>query len=68
MLAESNSDPGSGRTNHPLPDKSRQRSTFRPTDAGALYWPFVLASGLQLTYIVLFSSLLGRYETIAQGR
>ena len=35
---------------------------------GALYWPFLLASGLQLTYIVLFSSLLGRYDTVAQGR
>ncbi len=35
---------------------------------GSLYWPFLLASGLQLAYVILFGSLLGRYDTTAQGR
>lgn len=30
--------------------------------AGSLAWPFVLASVLQLAYIVLFGTVLGRYE------
>jgi len=30
--------------------------------AGSLVWPFVLASVLQLAYIVLFGTVLGRYE------
>lgn len=29
---------------------------------GSLVWPFALASGLQLAYIVLFATLLGRYD------
>lgn len=30
--------------------------------AGSLVWPFVLASALQLAYIILFGTVLGRYE------
>ncbi len=30
---------------------------------GALFWPFLLAAALQLGYVVLFPTVLGRYET-----
>ncbi len=31
-------------------------------EMGPLFWPFVLAAMLQLSYVVLFKKLLGRYE------
>jgi len=31
-------------------------------DMGALFWPFLLAAVLQLGYVVLFPTVLGRYE------
>lgn len=30
---------------------------------GALFWPFLIASGLQLLYAILFPSVMGRYES-----
>ncbi|MDA8346666.1 MAG: MFS transporter [Thermaerobacter sp.] len=35
--------------------------------SGAMFWPFLLASALQLGYVVLFPKVMGRYETRSAG-